>query len=140
MKKIYVYNKIERSKKNGEKYIDKDGYIYIRINSYIILEHRYIWSLHNGKIPKNMIIHHKNGNKSDNTIENLECLSIEEHGRVHRKRIVYPSGAIKVIKIMPDEVQILKNKEHNKVIRLYPLTFNSSQLNRGFDGCVTVLK
>jgi hypothetical protein len=49
------------------------------------LEHRKIWEKHYGKIPFDCCIHHKNGNKKDNRIENLECLSRKEHGKRHRK-------------------------------------------------------
>lgn len=45
--------------------------------------HRYVWELHNGPIPPGYAIHHKNGDKGDNTIENLELLSRSEHGKVH---------------------------------------------------------
>ena len=36
-----------------------------------ILVHRKIWIENFGEIPKGCIIHHKNGNKKDNRIENL---------------------------------------------------------------------
>ena len=47
-------------------------YVQIRdSNGYIKLEHRIIWEKHYGKIPIGAIIHHINGNKKDNRIENL---------------------------------------------------------------------
>ena len=74
-----------------------------RAREYNRNKHRVVWEKHNGKIPKGYVIHHKNGNKKDNSISNLECLSPKEHGKRHwkkgRKRIVYPSGAIKVIRL-----------------------------------------
>jgi hypothetical protein len=104
MKDIYEKAKEERMKKNGERKISSDGYIYIRVNSYIIAEHRYIWEQHNGKIPEGFMVHHKNEDKQDNRIENLECISKKEHGKSHRmlnrKRIIFPSGAIKVTKLI----------------------------------------
>jgi hypothetical protein len=42
-------------------------------------EHRMIWQEHHGPIPSGHVIHHKNGIKSDNRIENLECLSNGSH-------------------------------------------------------------
>lgn len=67
-----------------------------------VFKHRAIWEDHNGKIPEDMMIHHVNGNKKDNNIENLQCVSRSEHGKHHWKekriRIKYPSGAVKVIK------------------------------------------
>ena len=45
--------------------------------------HRYVWEFYNGKIPKGYDIHHKDGNTDNNTIENLECITEEEHNRKH---------------------------------------------------------
>ena len=71
------------------------------------LEHRRIWVSHYGTIPEGYVVHHKNGDKKDNRIENLQCVSIKEHGKLHqlsgRKRIVYPSGAVKVIRLADAE-------------------------------------
>jgi len=69
---------------------------------YIVLEHRHTWENHFGKIPKGMVIHHINGNKKDNKIENLQMVTVKQHGELHQKpnriRIKYTSGT-KVIKI-----------------------------------------
>jgi len=47
--------------------------------------HRLIWEEHYGKIPKGYIVHHINGNKHDNRIENLTCISHKEHNMIHAK-------------------------------------------------------
>lgn len=49
------------------------------------LKHRLVWKIHNGEIPKGMDVHHIDGNKSNNNIENLELVSKEEHAKKHRK-------------------------------------------------------
>jgi len=43
------------------------------------LMHRYVWEYHNGKIPAGHDIHHINGNRTDNRIENLELYTKSEH-------------------------------------------------------------
>ena len=48
------------------------------------LLHRMIWEHHKGPIPKAHIIHHKDGDKLNNSIDNLECMSQAEHSRLHR--------------------------------------------------------
>jgi hypothetical protein len=50
--------------------------------------YRKIWETHFGKIPKDennrsYEIHHKDGNRFNNDISNLECLSIQEHYDIH---------------------------------------------------------
>ena len=48
-----------------------------------ITTHRKVWILHNGPIPDGHHIHHKNEDKLDNRIENLELVSGSEHTRNH---------------------------------------------------------
>jgi hypothetical protein len=61
-------------------YQQKDGYW---ANMMPIQAHRWVWINHYGSIPKGMDIHHKDGNKSNNEIENLEMLSRSDHLKRH---------------------------------------------------------
>jgi len=45
------------------------------------LMHRYVWQKERGEIPEGWDIHHINEDKTDNRIENLECLPKSEHTR-----------------------------------------------------------
>lgn len=49
---------------------DRNGYIQLAINGKMHLGHRVAWKLHTGKWPENPI-DHRNGNRSDNKIQNL---------------------------------------------------------------------
>jgi len=50
-------------------------------------EHKFIWEKFNGKIPKGAHLHHINGDKIDNRIENLRLFaSNSEHIKFHNEK------------------------------------------------------
>ncbi len=65
---------------NGYKLVKRGGN---RASGYILL-HRAIMEDHIGrKLEADEVVHHINGNKMDNRIENLEIMSKSEHARLH---------------------------------------------------------
>ena len=56
--------------------------------------YRTIWEKEYGKIPDGYEIHHKDGNRKNNSIENLMCVSLEEHYNIHYKQGDYLACAI----------------------------------------------
>ena len=47
--------------------------------------HRLVYEYFIGNIPKGYHIHHIDGNKQNNCIDNLECISPSDHNKKHHK-------------------------------------------------------
>ena len=58
--------------------LDKNGYVKISQK----YQHRIVWEKENGPIPKGYVIHHKDGDRKNNAIENLELLLKIEHDKL----------------------------------------------------------
>lgn len=75
--------------KYGNAKIQKDGYYMItsgKEGNHGKLLHRLIWEdWYKKPVPDGYVIHHINGNKTDNRIQNLQCVSKEAHTRFHHK-------------------------------------------------------
>ena len=72
---------------NGRLYYlrESQGYYYSprKDRSGLDMLHRMVFIHYNGEIPKGYCIHHKDGNKGNNDISNLECVRRSEHSHYH---------------------------------------------------------
>ena len=76
---------VEQLDENHQKFANKTYYMsssghFIRGNCPL---HQDIWIYYHGEIPKGYEIHHIDGDKGNNDIYNLQCLTKAEHRRLH---------------------------------------------------------
>ena len=60
-----------------------NGYAVLRFLNGNVLAHRAAWVYYHGPIPEKHVIHHVNGDKLDNSVENLELMTRNEHTKLH---------------------------------------------------------
>lgn len=93
-------------KYDGHERIDKEGYVYIRVSKgNYQLKHRVVWEAANGKIPEDMLVAFKDGNRANTALENLELITKIENALRHSQHNIHPE-------LIPTFVLInqLKNK------------------------------
>jgi len=86
-------------------------------NIYTRQKYRKVWEDHHGPIPKDSNgvsyeIHHIDGDPSNNSIENLACVSIEEHYNIHYEQKDYGAAFLIAGRMnrTPDEISEIASK------------------------------
>lgn len=63
-----------------------NGYPKIWVDGKNVRLHKYIWEKTYGPVPDGMVIHHKDGDKLNYDLSNLELMDSTEHHRMHGKQ------------------------------------------------------
>ena len=81
----------DHPKWSDDRIVSSQGYALVRVgkshplafSSGYSYEHILVWVSAHGRLADGQIIHHRNGNKLDNRIENLEVMTRSDHVRGH---------------------------------------------------------
>lgn len=88
--KALVWNKVKSGDKahawTGGKRVGKNGYVFIYISPHVYkYEHRVIMEKSIGrKLNRLEIVHHKDFNRTNNSLDNLQIMTTKEHNYLHR--------------------------------------------------------
>lgn len=76
-----VYN--GRQRKVGHTFL-KEGYVMLCLEHGWVAQHRHVMEQFIGRpLHSTELVHHINGNRQDNRIENLQLVTKSEHGKIH---------------------------------------------------------
>lgn len=107
----------------GGRRVNSNGYVYIRVGVHQeILEHRHVIQEYLGrKLRRDEHVHHKNGVKTDNRLENLEVMLAGDHNRHHKTGKYRGPNRMHAGKLL-DSSGDKRRRVHREYMRKYVLT------------------
>lgn len=113
-------------------YINKDGYVTVKLKTKDgfnnFLYHRVIWYFFNGEIPDGIQVNHKNENKTNNALSNLNLLTPEQNSNwgTRNERMASklkgrrPSDATIKASVEKCRREVSKYSLDGKLLKIYP--------------------
>lgn len=103
----------------------------------MFINYRKIWEDNFGLIPtdENGIsyeIHHIDGNRSNNKLDNLKCVSITEHFFIH-----FEQGDIGACKLILQRIESLQTPEIKKILSTQSTKINKERVSKGTHNFLT---
>lgn len=72
---------------------DKDGYWYVKLRQKMYIAQRVVMTMAQGyPVPNDMLVNHKDGNRSNNSVENLEVVTFSENCRKKTNKKISSTG------------------------------------------------
>lgn len=100
---------------------DNENSVYVKLylkNGKVVDEHRYIMSNYlNRELSYNDVVHHKDGNKKNNNISNLELLSRSEHASEHQSKTYNEKFIELKCSFCNNNFYLLKTKHRYEILR-----------------------
>ena len=96
------------------------GYHLIRVSGKCTPLHRVVYESIHGKIPDGYVVHHIDGDRSNNDITNLLALSTGDHMALHQKTRIHTQPKRKEGRAMKPE--LLSTKDAAKILNVSTMT------------------
>lgn len=106
--------------------VAKNGYLVVNIGRKTAFVHRLVYEAFVGRIPKGMTINHRNGNKADNRLCNIELATYSEN-HLHAFRVLHrkPTNLGKTNTNASVPVRQMKD---GKTVREYPSAMEAERV------------
>jgi hypothetical protein len=70
----------------GQTWVNGDGYVVVRVGGLLRYQHRLVWEAANGTpVPPGHVVHHREGDKTNNDAANLEVMPKGDRCREHNR-------------------------------------------------------
>jgi len=127
--RCYKHRRV-RQKTIGKKNIMGNGYLRIQTETGWQYEHRYIWQLHHGFIPVGFVVHHIDGDKTNNDINNLKLLPRKKHDSIETS---HRWDLRRAGKLPPIQNPKQKNLDRTVLVKMLVQGKSLSAIGRHFD-------
>lgn len=108
---------LKRARGGPKQGLTSDGYVRVYVNRKQNVVHRLVMEKHLGrKLESSEAVHHINGIRTDNRIENLEVLSLSAHTKKHAERLREISVLKKKVEELESRVRRLEYERTGLVL------------------------